>query len=185
MRSICVLFVSCWNYSLSSLDHGLLHGDRSMHAMELVIKAYISVSQGAWPETRLVVRTTGITDGSAALVSAPQRRDRRTTVLAREDEASSVLIAVERVLGSQRSRAHIIRRCLRSITLLALVLLVAYHSRRCQHNGDLRCFRHSIIECWAAVAAIRTSSAIAMAPTRTGAGWYLARGYIGGLAMLG
>lgn len=66
-----------------------------MHAVELVIKAYIFIRLSAGAGAKLVPLTTSIAYRSAAFVPAPEWRDRRTTILARKNEASGVLIDAE------------------------------------------------------------------------------------------
>ncbi len=95
LRSIRILIISGWNYSLPPLDNGLLHGHGSMHAVELVVKACMLVRLSAGAKAKLVALTTSIAYRSAAFVPAPQRRDRCTTILTRKDEASGGLVDAE------------------------------------------------------------------------------------------
>lgn len=71
LRSIRVLIIGGWDYSLPPLDNGLLHGDGPMHAVKLVIKTCIFVRLSTSAGAKLISLTTSIANRSAAFVPAP------------------------------------------------------------------------------------------------------------------
>lgn len=71
-----------------------------MHAMKFMVKTYNPSDSIVLAKVKFVSLTTSITYGPSALIPAPQRRDSCATILAREHQASRVLVEVGRILDS-------------------------------------------------------------------------------------
>lgn len=102
---------------------------------------------------KLVIETAGIADGVSVVVASPQWRNCRTTILTGDRDAGRRHLAWPGAVLSVRIRA-----LAGSVLTLRLALCAAVV---CLRQSNLRSLADAVVVCWASVAAIVASSAVA------------------------
>ena len=148
--------------SFTAFDCRFLHRSRTSDAMKLMVEAFCSV-RSAIDWLREFGHTASVTDCVATFIAPPQRSYIRSAILARHLPSIWCLrcIVVALALGNRKEN-YLFWRC--QITICGSILVYVQRAR----DVCLTLLGYSIVESWAAVAAVGATRSIAASTTWTG-----------------